>query len=105
MAGKGCTFVTNVQGASLVRRLRGSATFTPGATGAGPIRVSLGTITVLGARFGDFARAAGPAAMPAGCHLQAEVTAVDTVTVFVINEGVTQTPATGIYQTVVEHDV
>ena len=104
MAKKGLTYTTNVYGSSRVARLVGSATFTPGATGAGPIRVTIGTITVISAKPGDFANVAPPSVLPAGCITVAEVTANDVVTIYVVNAGASQTPPTGIWRVVVDRD-
>lgn len=101
---KGITLIGGAKIPARTRILYGKGTLTPGATGAGPVRSSCGTIAVDGAKLGDAALVKHPAAAPAACMFQAEVTANGVVTVWCFNMASTQTPATGVYEvTVIAH--
>jgi hypothetical protein len=82
-------------GWTCISALKNSTTWDPPSTLTGAVS-AVKTVTVTGAVVGDFALASLSAALPAGVHLTAEVTAADTVSVYLVNlSGSTQDVASG----------
>lgn len=96
-SGSGAPNYSNVTGDD---HMRGTlASLAPGAvTPTAP--VTLGTVTIPGARIGDAARACpyAPAGMPAGTFVTATVTANDTVTLVLMTTLTTVTPAASAWE-------
>jgi hypothetical protein len=75
--------------------LKASAAWDPASTLTGAVS-SAKTVSVTGAAVGDFAQASFSIALPTGCYLTAEVTATNTVSVYLVNlSGSTQDVASG----------